>query len=83
VEVQRMFLIEAAVLSGLGGVAGLVLGALGLWLCSLVLPALPLAVQPSFVALALCVSVTVGLASGWAPARKAAGLDPIEALREE
>lgn len=82
-EVQNLFLVEAALLSGLGGIAGLALGALGLVLLAEILPALPLAVQPLFVVLALGVSVLVGLVSGWAPARKAAGLDPIEALREE
>jgi putative ABC transport system permease protein len=83
VEVQQMFLFEAAVLSGMGGVAGLALGALGLAALAEAVPALPLVVQPLFVLLALGISLVVGLASGWAPARKAAGLDPIEALREE
>jgi putative ABC transport system permease protein len=82
-QVAGLFLAEASMVALLGGVAGVALG-LGLgaalrWL----VPGLPVETPLSFVLLALGVSLAVGLVSGVLPARRAAGLDPIEALRAE
>lgn len=78
-----LFLGEAALLAVLGGTAGLLLGwgiALAL---HLVVPALPLHTPWSYAVLAELVALAVGLAAGVLPARRAAHLDPLEALRSE
>jgi len=82
-QLLSLFLFEAALLSGAGGLAGLVAGiGIGKLLATL-LPGLPLRTPPLFVAAAIVVSLVVGLLSGVLPARRAASLDPIEALRAE
>jgi putative ABC transport system permease protein len=81
--VQALFLLEAILLAVGGGVGGLALGALVQILLRLVVPGLPLATPPEAVAAALAMTLVVGAAAGVLPARKAAGLDPIEALRAE
>jgi putative ABC transport system permease protein len=82
-QVAGLFLAEAAAVALLGGVAGVTIG-LGLgavlrWF----VPGLPVETPLSFVLMALGVSFAVGLLSGVLPARRAAQLDPIEALRAE
>jgi putative ABC transport system permease protein len=82
-QVAGLFLAEAAAVALLGGVAGVTiglgLGALARWL----VPGLPVETPMSFVVVALAVSFAVGILSGVLPARQAARLDPIEALRAE
>ena len=80
-RVQRLFLIEAVALSVLGGTAGLLAGLLAARIAHAFVPAMPLETPPVFMVAALVVSTMVGLVSGVAPARRAARLDPIEALR--
>lgn len=78
-----LFLGEAVALSALGGAAGLVLG-LGLaQIIHLAVPALPVHTPLSFVLLAMTMSVVIGLLAGVLPARGAARLDPVEALRAQ
>jgi putative ABC transport system permease protein len=82
-QVQALFLAEAAALATLGGVAGVAIG-LGVGSAlRLVVPGLPVETPLRFVLAGLAVSVATGLVSGVAPARRAASLDPIEALRAE
>ncbi|MEX2581751.1 MAG: ABC transporter permease [Gemmatimonadota bacterium] len=81
-DIVRQFLIEAGTLSGLGGLIGIGLGA-GLAALVAALSPLPASLAPWAVALGLFLGVGVGLAAGAYPAYRAAGLDPIEALRHE
>src|SRR5574343_534775 len=78
-----LFLGEAVALSALGGAFGLVLGMGLAQLIHLALPALPVHTPLSFVILAEGVAIAIGLAAGVLPARRAARLDPVEALRTE
>ena len=82
-QVQAMFLAEAMALATLGGLAGIAIG-LGLGaLLRLAVPGLPVETPVRFVLAGLATSVATGLVAGVAPARRAAALDPIEALRAE
>jgi putative ABC transport system permease protein len=78
-----LFLGEAVALSALGGLMGLALGIGLAQLIHLALPALPVHTPLSFVLLAEGVAIVIGLAAGVLPARRAAQLDPVEALRAE
>jgi len=78
-----IFLGEAVALAAIGGIAGLLLGIGFAQLLHLAFPALPVHTPWSFVVLAEGVAVVIGLAAGVLPARRAAGLDPVEALRAE
>ena len=81
-DVLRQFLVEAIVLSSLGGVVGIVLG---LASCAIAAPMLgvPLVFDPVIMVIAVAFSGAIGIIFGYFPARKAARLDPIEALRHE
>jgi putative ABC transport system permease protein len=82
-QVQTVFLAEAAALATLGGIAGIGSG-LGLGaLLRVAVPGLPVETPMRFVLAGLAVSVATGLVAGVAPARRAAALDPLEALRAE
>jgi putative ABC transport system permease protein len=81
-DVMFQFLLEAVFLSALGGVIGIGFG-LGLsWSVTRML-AVPFLIQPGILALAFGFSALVGIVFGFLPARKAAQLNPIEALRHE
>lgn len=79
-QVQRLFLVEAALLSSAGGVLGLLAGGLGTLAIRSLYPDFPVAPPGWAVAAALAVSVSVGLVFGVLPARRAARLDPVVAL---
>ncbi|MEZ5713961.1 MAG: ABC transporter permease [Paracoccaceae bacterium] len=81
-QVLMQFLVEAVVLSLLGGVLGILLG-LGLAAIASSLMAIPFAPEPSIVLMAFAFSALVGVVFGYFPARAAARLDPIEALRHQ
>ncbi len=78
-----LFLGEAVTLSALGGLFGLALGVGLAQLIHLAVPALPVHTPLSFVLLAEATAIGIGLAAGVLPARRAARLDPVEALRAE
>ncbi len=82
-SVRRQFLIEAGVLSGLGGVLG-VLVALGIgFLVTLILPRYDARPPWEAALTGVVVSVVVGLVAGYVPAARAASVDPIEALHRD
>jgi len=82
-QILVLFLGEAVVLSGIGGLAGLVIGAGGAWLLGATVSALPTHTPWLYVVLAETLAVLIGLLAGVLPAYRAASLDPIEALRAE
>jgi putative ABC transport system permease protein len=82
-QIMALFLAEAVTLSAIGGLAGLILGTGGAWLLGKLVPALPTHTTWFFVGLAELLAAAIGLAAGVLPARRAAGINPIEALRAE
>jgi len=81
-DIMRQFLVEAATLSTLGAVIGIILGIAAAKVVEWKTP-LPAAVAPWSIVVATLLGTVVGIISGVYPARKAASLDPIEALRKE
>ena len=82
-NVQRLFLLEAMILTVLGGIAGIVIG-LGISaILRVAVPGLPVYTPPRYIGAALLVCALTGLLAGVVPARRAALLHPIEALRTE
>jgi putative ABC transport system permease protein len=81
-DIQRQFLIEAMVLSLVGGIVGILMGA-GMSAAISRMSELDAAVSLTSVVLAFCFSAFVGIFFGIYPARKATALDPIDALRYE
>jgi putative ABC transport system permease protein len=81
-DILSQFLVEASVMSAMGGIIGILVA----WVLALILDKttpLPMSVTLSAVVVAIFVSTAVGLFFGVYPARKAARLNPIEALRSD
>jgi putative ABC transport system permease protein len=81
-EVLLQFLIEAVVLSALGGVVGILIATAASWGGSRLMD-VPYAFDPTINLLSLLFSAGIGVVFGFFPARRAARMDPIEALRHE
>lgn len=82
-QILALFLGEATVLGSVGGAGGLMAGWAGAGLIHFAFPALPVQFNWTYATAAECVAIVIGLASGTLPARNAAALDPVEALRAE
>jgi putative ABC transport system permease protein len=81
-DIMSQVLTESVTLSVVGGVVGIALGAVFSTIISALTP-VPSAVELWSVVLGVVITAAVGLFFGWMPARRAAMLDPIEALRRE
>jgi putative ABC transport system permease protein len=81
-HILTQFLIEAIVLTLLGGLIGMIIGIVASYIASSIMD-IPFVVSISSVLLAIGVSAAVGILFGWYPANKAANLSPIDALRYE
>lgn len=82
IDILSQFLIEAVIISVTGGVIGIVIGVVASWLVT-VIAHWPVYIQMYSVALSFAVCTITGVFFGWYPAKKASGLDPIEAIRYE
>ncbi|MEA3240871.1 MAG: ABC transporter permease [Pseudomonadota bacterium] len=81
-EVLLQFLVEAVMLSSLGGITGILLALAASAILAKIL-LVPLVINPGIIVLAFAFSAAIGIFFGYFPARSAARLDPIEALRHE
>ncbi len=81
-DILLQFLVEAIVLCTLGGLIGMAIGWIGVFAYAQITAA-PMMVSPIIIATALGAAASVGLVFGFFPARRAAQLDPIQALRHD
>ncbi|MEB3174648.1 MAG: FtsX-like permease family protein, partial [Cyanobacteriota bacterium] len=79
-DILGQFLIEAVIVSALGGAAGIALGVSVVLVVGALSP-LPAVISPGAIVLSVVISGSIGLFFGVVPAQRAAGLDPIVALR--
>ncbi len=82
IDILSQFLIEAILISITGGLIGVLIGMSASWAVNSIAH-WPIYVQPWSVALSFAVCTVTGVFFGWYPAKKAADLDPIEAIRYE
>jgi putative ABC transport system permease protein len=82
-QILFLFISEAVVLAGIGGLFGLILGAGTAWLLGVFVPALPTHTPWLYAIYAEVMAAGIGLLAGVLPARHAAGLNPVDAIRAE
>ncbi len=82
VDILNQFLIEAILLSVTGGIIGVLLG-VGASYAIKAFAHWPIAIEPWTIIMSFAVCTFTGVFFGWYPAKKAARLDPIEAIRYE
>lgn len=81
-RIQLQFLIESIVLSTVGGIIGIILGIIISFIAAILLET-TFSISWSAIALGFGFAAAVGILFGWAPAKKASELNPIDALRSE
>jgi putative ABC transport system permease protein len=82
-QIRDVFMGESVLLAAFGGLGGLLLGGGLVQFLRIAFPALPLSLSLPYIIAAEAVAVFIGLAAGVLPARRAAAMDPVEALRTE
>lgn len=82
IDILNQFLIESVLLSFSSGIVGVILGCLSSWAVN-IFAKWPIEIQPWSVLVSFIVCTATGVFFGWYPAKKAANLDPIEAIRYE
>jgi putative ABC transport system permease protein len=82
-DIKRIFLVEAAMLTSVGGGIGVLLGLLVATISRVALPGLPIHTPAIYLVGAMVMSLVVGVLSGLAPAQRAAALEPVDALRAD
>ncbi len=79
-DIRRQFLLEAALLAAVGGIIGVLFGAL---IATAVKQVFPAQVKLSFILIGIGVATVTGIVAGWIPSSQASRLAPVEALRYE
>ena len=82
-RIAQLFVGEAMLLSAIGGIGGLGVGIAIVLVTRWAVPAMPARIAPLYVMLSILIAVTIGLVAGVLPARSAARLEPLDALRAE
>ncbi len=82
-QVAAIFLGESVLLGAVGGIAGLLTGATLVLVMGELMSGLPVKFSVPFIIAAEAVAVVIGLIAGVLPARRAAAMDPVEALRAD
>jgi putative ABC transport system permease protein len=82
-RIARLFIGEAMLLSAVGGIGGLAAGLAIVGLSNWLVPSMPARISLLYVLLAEGIAVLIGLVAGLLPARHAAALEPLDALRTE
>jgi len=82
-DIRVQFLLEAVTLTGIGGIAGIMVGAAVAFLVRTFVPSVPATLSLLWITLGVLISLSVGVFFGYYPANRAANLDPIVCLRYE